>query len=158
MAQRILGPGDGLVLGAENGVRDRFLIDSGDWGGHLAVVEHLLAPHAIAAPVHRHSREDEFSLILEGRVWFQADGEEYVAEVGDLVFKPRGEWHTFWNAADRPARMLELITPGGLEEAFKLIGTATGDVDLGPLVAPYGCEADLAATAPIMERYGLTFG
>ena len=158
MKQRILGPRDGLILGAENGVRDRFLVDSQDWGGNLAVVEHLLAPHSIAAPVHRHTREDEFSLILEGRVWFHVDGDEHVAEVGDFVFKPRGEWHTFWNAADEPARMLELISPGGLEEAFRIIGTATEDVDLGPLVEPFGCEADLDATEPIIDRYGLTFG
>ena len=64
------------------------------------MVEHLLAPHSIAAPVHRHTREDEFSLILEGRFWFQADGVEHVAEVDDFVFKPRDERHTFWNAAD----------------------------------------------------------
>lgn len=158
MEQRIIGPREGLILGAEYGVRDRFLVDSRDWGGNLAVVEHLLAPHSIAAPVHRHSKEDEFSLVLEGRVWFQAGGEEVVAEVGDFVFKPRGEWHTFWNAADTPARMLELISPGGLEEAFKIIGNATEDVDPGPLVAPYGCEADMDATAPIIERYGLRFG
>ena len=155
---RVLGPGEGLVLGAERGVRDRFVVDSRDWGGHLAVVEHLLAPLSIAAPVHRHSKEDEFSLILEGEVSFWAEGEEHVARVGDFVFKPRGEWHTFWNATPHPARMLELISPGGLEEAFKIIGTATEEVDLGPLVAPYGCEADLAATVPIVERYGLTFG
>lgn len=156
--RRIVRPGEGLVLGPENGVRDRYLVDSQDWGGNLAVVEHLLAPHSIAAPVHRHTKEDEFSLILEGRVWFQAGGEECVAETGDFVLKPRGEWHTFWNAADQPARMLELISPGGLEEAFKIIGTATEDIDLTSLIAPYGCEADLEATAPIIERYGLTFG
>jgi quercetin dioxygenase-like cupin family protein len=157
MDQRIIRAGEGLVLGAAGGVRDRFLVDSREWGGHLGVVEHLLAPHSIAAPVHRHSREDEFSLILEGRVWFQVDGEEHVAEIGDFVFKPRGEWHTFWNAADSPARMLELISPGGLEEAFKIIGSATDDIDLASLVAPYGCDADMTATAPIVERYGLTF-
>lgn len=117
----------------------------------------LRQPHSIAAPVHLHAKEDEFSLILEGRVWFHVDGEKTVAETGDFVFKPRGEWHTFWNAADEPARMLELISPGGLEEAFWIIGTATEDLDLGPLVAPFGCTADMEATTPIMERYGLTF-
>ncbi len=89
---------------------------------------------------------------------FYAGSEEYVAEVGDFVFKPRGEGHTFFNASDEPARMLELISPGGLEEAFKIIGTAAQDTDLGPLVAPFGCEADMEATTPIVERFGLTFG
>ncbi|MGA8258542.1 MAG: cupin domain-containing protein [Nocardioides sp.] len=162
MTSRTIRAGEGEILGPPLGCRDRFLVNSKDWGGNLGVVEHLLAPHSIAAPMHRHSKEDEFSLILEGRVWFVAGDEEHVAEVGDLVFKPRGEWHTFFNAADEPARLLELISPGGLEEAFRLIDTATDDFgpdfDLGPILAPYGLEDDFAATEPIMEKYGLSFG
>ncbi len=158
MENRIIRAGEGEILGPPRGCRDRFLVDAKDWGGNLAVLEHLLAPRSIAAPLHRHTREDEFSLVLEGRVWFVADGEEHVAEVGDLVFKPRGEWHTFFNAADSPARLLELISPGGLEEAFRIIGTAPEGVDLGPIVEPYGCEGDLDATLPLLEKYGLTFG
>ncbi len=158
MDTRVIRAGDGDALGPPLGCRDRFLVDSKDWGGHFAVVEHLLAPRAIAAPLHRHTREDEFSLILEGRVWFVVNGEEHVAGVGDLVFKPRGEWHTFFNAGDEPARLLEMISPGGLEEAFRLIDTAGDDLDLGPLIAPYGCEGDFEATVPLIERYGLTFG
>lgn len=158
MTTRIIPAGAGEILGSPLGCRDRFLIDAKDWGGNLAVVEHLLAPHAIAAPMHRHTNEDEFSLILEGRVWYVADGEEHVAEVGDLVFKPRGEWHTFFNAAEQPARVLELISPGGLEEAFRIIGTAPDDFDPGPVIESYGCEADFEATQPLVEKYGLTFG
>jgi len=93
-----------------------------------------------------------------GDVWFHAAGEEHVAAVGDLVFKPRGEWHTFWNASDDPARLLEIISPGGLEEALRIIDTAPPDVDLGPIIAPYGCEGDMEATKPILEKYRLTFG
>jgi quercetin dioxygenase-like cupin family protein len=155
---RIIHPSDGLVLGAVAGVRDRFLVDSSESDGRFAVVEHLLAPHAIAAPVHRHRLEDEFSLVLQGQVWVVAGGEEHVAEVGDFVLKPRGEWHTFFNASDKPARMLELISPGGLEEAFKIIGTAQEEVDLGPLVARFGCEADPEATVDLINKHRLTFG
>ena len=158
MSQRIIRAGEGEVLGPVEGCRDRFLVDSRDWGGRFAVVEHLLAPHSIAAPMHRHAKEDEFSLILEGDVSYVASDEELTASVGDLVFKPRGEWHTFWNAADRPARVLEIISPGGLEEAFRVIDTAGPDVDLGPVIEPYGCEGDMDATLPLMEKYGLTFG
>jgi quercetin dioxygenase-like cupin family protein len=25
---------------------------------------------------------------------------------GSLIFKPRNQWHTFWNAGDEPARLL----------------------------------------------------
>ncbi|UOY03365.1 cupin domain-containing protein [Blastococcus sp. PRF04-17] len=108
--------------------------------------------------MQQHTKEDEFSFVLEGRVWFVADGEKLVAEVGDLVFKPRGEWHTFFNAADESARLLEPISPGGLEEGFRIIDSAPDDFDLGPVIAPYGCEKDFEATVPIIDKYGLTFG
>lgn len=158
MSGRILGPHDGVVLGPDAGVRDRFLIESADWEGRFSAVEHLLAPKSIAAPMHRHTREDEFSLIVEGRVWFVVEDEEYVAAVGDLVFKPRGEWHTFFNASNAPARMLELISPGGLERLFRLLGSAESDVDLERLAADAGCDTDDAATARLVEAYNLTFG
>ena len=150
--------GEGEVLGAALGVRDRFLVDSKDWGGRFAIVEHLLAPHSIAAPMHRHTREDEFSFVLEGQVGFHASGEEYVADVGDLVFKPRGEWHTFWNAAHEPARILEVISPGGLEEVFRMMGTGAPEADVAAAIEAIGCESDLAATQPIIEKHGLVFG
>ena len=54
--------------------------------------------------------------------------------------------------------VLEIISPGGLEEAFRIIDTAPPDLDLGPVVGPYGCEGDMEATVPIMEKHGLTFG
>lgn len=158
MRNRVIRADEGELLGAVRGCRDRFLVDSKDWGGGFALVEQVLAPRAIAAPVHRHTREDEFSFVLEGQVSFLAAGEEYVGDVGDLVFKPRMEWHTFWNATDEPARILEMISPGGLEEIFRMIGEATGDVDLDEMIERAGCEGDMAATEPLIERYGLTFG
>lgn len=154
----VLRPGDGEILGPPAGCRDRFLVDSDDFGGRVSLLEHLLAPRSIAAPMHRHSREDEFSLVLEGTVSLIADGMELEARPGDLVVKPRGEWHTFWNATDAPARLLEVISPGGLEHAFRIMDTAEDDIDLGAVVAPFGCEADLEATLPIIERHGLTWG
>jgi quercetin dioxygenase-like cupin family protein len=69
-------------------------------------------------PVHVHTREDEFSFVLEGRRGFML-GESLVrAEPGDLVYKPRDVWHTFWNATDRPGRLLEIISPAGFEQLF----------------------------------------
>lgn len=41
------------------------------------------------------------------------------AEKEALVFKPRNQWHTFWNVGDGPCRILEIISPGGFEHLFK---------------------------------------
>ena len=110
---RVIGPEDGDIFGAVAAVRDRFMIDGQHSGGGFALVEHLMPPRTLAAPLHRHSREDEYSFVLEGRVGAHFEGEEMFANAGDLICKPRGEWHTFWNAGDAQARVLEIISPGG---------------------------------------------
>jgi mannose-6-phosphate isomerase-like protein (cupin superfamily) len=147
---------------------DRYLIDAEESGGLIAAVEHRLGPGVLAAPIHRHSREDEYSLVLEGRLGVLQDGTEVVATAGELVFKPRGHWHTFWNASkDQPLRIFELITPGGLEQLFRRLGEPgagydpqTGEYDpniLPAMAAEFGCEVDFEATMPLVERHRLVF-
>ena len=114
---RVLRADEGDTLGALEAVRDRFMIEGKDAG--FSLLQHLMPPRALAAPLHRHSREDEYSFVLEGRVGALLGEEEVFAEAGDLIFKPRGQWHTFWNAGDEPARILEIISPGGFEQAFR---------------------------------------
>lgn len=157
---RVVGSTGGDILGAMTAVRDRFLIDADASGGGFALVEHLMPPHSLAAPLHRHSREDEYSFVLEGRVGAHFEGEEVFASVGDLVFKPRGEWHTFWNAGAVPARILEIISPGGFEQAFRemhAIGEALDPATIAAIAARYGVDVDFEQTGPIIERHGLTF-
>jgi uncharacterized cupin superfamily protein len=64
-----------------------------------------MPPRALAAPLHRHSREDAYSFVLEGRMGALLGDELVYASAGDIVCKPRGQWHTFWNAGDEPCRM-----------------------------------------------------
>ena len=76
------------------------------------------------------------------------------------MFKPRGRWHTFWNAGEAPLRILELITPAGIEQLFRKLATPEGEYSpdtLPALAAEYGCEIDFEATMPLIERHKLTF-
>jgi quercetin dioxygenase-like cupin family protein len=98
---RVLGPQEGETVGKPGILHDRFMVNSRESGGGFALVEHLLPPRTLAAPLHRHSREDEYSYVLEGRVGAQLGEDEVFGEAGDLIFKPRGQWHTFWNAGAR---------------------------------------------------------
>ncbi len=156
---RILGPNDGELLGAKESPQDRFLVSGSETGGRLAIVEHRLPPHALAAPMHFHTLEDEFSWVIEGEVGVSLGGQVLVAQPGQLVIKPRGEWHTFWNAGATPARILELITPGGLERLFKAMGIADEmDPDeLSRFAGEFGCEADFEATERLVQAHGLKF-
>jgi mannose-6-phosphate isomerase-like protein (cupin superfamily) len=158
---RVLGPQDGVIMRDPEGARsDRFMIDSEDSGGGFSLVEHTLAPHVLAAPLHVHAREDEYSYVIEGRLGALLGEEEVFAEAGDLVFKPRGQWHTFWNSSDVPVRLIEIISPGGLEELFRMLGAPGGEYDpetLPALAARYGCEVDFEGTMPIVDRHRLVF-
>ena len=110
--------------------------------------------------MHRHSREDEYSIVLEGRLGVFEDGVEVYATAGDVVFKRRGRWHTFWNAGEEPLRVLELISPGGIEALFRKLAEPGGEYDpasLPALAAEYGGQVDFDATMPILERHGLRF-
>ena len=157
---RVLRPKDGEVSGDPSLWTDRFMIDGKDSGGGFSLVEHTLAPHVLAAPLHHHTREDEYSFVLEGRLGALLGEEEVFAGPGDLVFKPRGQWHTFWNPGDTPTRILEIISPAGLEELFRELGRPGGEYDpstLPALAALYGCEVDFERTLPIVERHRLVF-
>jgi mannose-6-phosphate isomerase-like protein (cupin superfamily) len=152
---RVLGPAQGLILGPPGAI-DRFVLDATETSGRLALVEHTIAPGVLAAPMHRHAHEDEYSYVLEGRVGAIFDGIEVYATVGDLVRKPRGEWHTFWNAGDGPLRILEIITPGGLEELFRLMGSPDAPPDLlDDVEHTYGCSVDENQTTALIQRHHL---
>src|SRR4051794_23712093 len=89
------------------------LLPSVRTGNSLSVVEHPLAPRALGSPMHTHQREDEYSIVLEGTVGVQIGDEVRQAEPGSVIVKPRGVPHAFWNPTDRPARLLEIVSPGG---------------------------------------------
>jgi mannose-6-phosphate isomerase-like protein (cupin superfamily) len=151
---RLVGPADGEAVDLGT-LGARFVVWSEESGGGFALVEHPIGPRSLCAPLHRHSHEDEYSYVLEGRVGAQlGDGVVYAA-VGDLVFKPRGQWHTFWNAGDGPCRILEIISPGGFEHFFAEVaaGSEAGD----DVAARYGLELDLDSIPRLCAEHGLTF-
>jgi mannose-6-phosphate isomerase-like protein (cupin superfamily) len=156
---RILGPEEGEYAGTPGVLHDRFLINAAETGGRFAVVEHLLPPRALAAPLHRHRDEDEYSFILEGTVGALLGEEEVYGTLGVLIFKPRGQWHTFWNAGDTPARILEIISPGGFEQAFRDLDELGGELTpeaVAVIGKRYSVDIDFEGTGPVAERHGLT--
>jgi mannose-6-phosphate isomerase-like protein (cupin superfamily) len=84
---RILGPNDGKAVDFGSfGVR--FMVWSEESGGGFSLVEHPIPPRTLAATLHRHTNEDEYSYVLEGRMGAQLGDEVVYAEKGDLVSNP----------------------------------------------------------------------
>ena len=88
-------------------------------------------------------------------------GEEVVyAEAGTLVFKPRNQWHTFWNAGDVPCRILEIISPGGFEHLFREMADDSEKMEGeagAALNARYSIEIDPESIPRLCEEHGLAF-
>jgi mannose-6-phosphate isomerase-like protein (cupin superfamily) len=160
---RVLGPTDGKA-GELGSIGVRFMIGGDESGAGFSLVEHPMPPRALAAPLHRHAREDEYSFVLEGRVGALLGEEVVYGEPGDLIFKPRNQWHTFWNAGDEPARILEIISPAGFERFFEEIVDRPGDA--GPptpeqhiaLADRYGLELDFDSIPGLLGRFGVRLG
>jgi quercetin dioxygenase-like cupin family protein len=162
MPVRIVAPGDGRQ-GWLGGLGIRFLVPGHDLGGGFSLVEHQLKPRALAAPLHRHSREDEYSYILRGRVGARLGDDVVFGAAGDLIYKPRGQWHTFWNAGDRDASLLEIISPAGFEKYFEELTDMfpNGKPEpskIGPIADRFGLELDPSTIAEICTRHDCTFG
>ena len=157
---KAIGPDDGAE-GFLGSIGVRFLIDGAEAAQRFSLVEHPMSPRALAAPLHLHTREDEYSYVLEGEVGVQIGDEVTVAKPGDLVFKPRGVPHAFWNAGDAPARVLEIISPAPFaryfEELEPLFGGPTGPdfPAIAALQARYGLSMDLDSIGMLVEREGL---
>ena len=164
-ARIVLSPYEGEMV-QFGGLGVRFMIDGAQSGGNFALVEHPIEPRVLAAPMHTHRNEDEYTYVLEGEIGVQVGEEVRVARPGDLVFKPGGMPHAFWNAGDAPARALEIISPAGFERYFSEIAPLpppnhAGPPDeeaLGAVLARYGIEMDMGSIPLLVERHGLVSG
>ncbi|MGW4643935.1 cupin domain-containing protein [Sphaerisporangium sp. NPDC004334] len=151
-AVRVVPPGGGEPV-AIPGFGAVFKLYGRDTGGLVAIVEHPFAVGAITAP-HRHTREDEHSIVVEGQIGFRSDDEEVVLGPGGYITKPRAQMHAMWNAGTTPGRIIEVITPGGFETYFRELGDLLASAERTPGV-------DLHQTrefTDLADRYGLTYG
>jgi mannose-6-phosphate isomerase-like protein (cupin superfamily) len=158
---KVVGATDGNA-GFLGSIGVRFMIDGREADERFSLVEHPMSAHALAAPLHRHTNEDEYSFVLEGRMGAVLGEEHIEAGPGDLVHKPRGQWHTFWNATDQPCRILEIISPAGFERFFAELVELGGVLQAGPeqlgaLCKRYALEMDPDSVPELVRRFDVRF-
>ena len=127
-------------------------------GGRFSVVHHPIAPHALAAPLHHHENEDEYSYVIEGVLGALLGEEVVTAGAGSWVIKRRRQWHTFWNPGDVPCRIIEVISPAGFENYFREVAAAWGDLEqFARINEKYSLRMDFESVPRLCQRFGLTF-
>jgi mannose-6-phosphate isomerase-like protein (cupin superfamily) len=159
MEARVVHLTDGFA-GALGLLGVRLVMPGLDSAGRLSLVEHPMPPRALGAPLHRHSREDEISIVLEGEVGAMLGDDVVIGRPGEVILKPRGQWHAFWNAGDSPARLAEIISPAGFEEYFRELIELGGPSKASPgtlaqLYEKYGLEMDRSSVPMLVARFGL---
>ena len=136
-------------------------------GGAASVLEHALAPGCIAMPVHRHAGVTEVLHVLHGTLVLWLAGEVVPAAAGTSAVVPPGVPHTFWVDVDAPdaARVLAVVTPGGLERYYEDVAAHVPPMGAGngpnmPEVlaasARHGVEVDMASLYELIGRHGLS--
>ena len=139
---KLIAPGEGRSINLF-AVRFGYKIEAADAGGKLALLEVEIPGGTLVKP-HSHSREDEFSLVLTGEVGVRVGDRVLEAGPGTYLVKPRGTPHAMWNAGSAPVKVLEILSPGGLERYFE---------ELALVLQRHAPPSDYYALA---ERYGIT--
>jgi quercetin dioxygenase-like cupin family protein len=139
---KVVAPGEArtIMLFA---VRFDYKVTGADSGGALAALEVTIPPRTLIKP-HNHSREDEYTVVLAGTVGARVGDRVLETGAGSSLVKPRGTPHAMWNTGAEPARVLEILSPAGLEDYFE---------ELAPVLRDKAPPAEYDALA---ERYGLT--
>jgi quercetin dioxygenase-like cupin family protein len=127
----------------------RFLVESGDSNGAVAVFEFDVPAGAKVPVAHSHDAYEETIYGLAGVLTWTIEGTPADVRPGEALCIPRGAVHRFDNVGDVDATALAIVTPGILgpdyfREVAEIVAATTG----GP--------PDLAAIAAVMRRHGLT--
>lgn len=96
--------------------------------------------------------------MLDGTLGTIAGDDVVIAESGTWLIKPRGQWHTFWNAGDVPCHVIEIVSPAGFESYFREVAEAGGDLErLTQINEKYSIDMDFESVPKLCARFDLTF-
>jgi quercetin dioxygenase-like cupin family protein len=139
----LLRPGEGRLVRLHDLVI-RHTVDGSQTASAFSIVEHVIEPKVLVKP-HRHTREDEVSIVISGTVSVRVGALEFQAGPGSYVVKPRDVPHAIWNMGPEPSHVIEVVTPAGFERYFD---------ELEPILREKGPQWTEMFYA-VAEKYGI---
>ena len=131
----IVRPGHGQTVEVA-GDSYRFLATGAGTDGSYFMMETIVPPGG-GPPPHMHAREEEGFYVLEGEIDFMAEDKTIRAGPGSFLNMPKTTPHALRNNTDRPARMLVICAPAGIEHFFAEADGRPPEA-LGEIAARYG--------------------
>lgn len=145
-------PGEGPATWAMGSLFEH-LVTASDTEGLLGV-SLVTQPPGIATPLHRHTKEAEAFLILEGQVSYRAGEETFELDDGCFIYLPRSVPHAFRIRGNKPTRFVAFTAPGGLMGLYDEVGIPAPERRL-PGADGQSPEVELPKWAEVGPRYGL---
>ena len=127
----------------------RFLVESEESGGSVAVFEFDVPAGANVPVAHSHDAYEETLYGLEGTLTWTVEGTDVEVGPGEVLCIRRGAVHKFENRGDVGARVLAVVSPGVLGPQYFRDVAAVVD-------AAAGGPPDAVAIGAVMLRHGLT--
>jgi quercetin dioxygenase-like cupin family protein len=131
-----------------------YLAEKKDTDGQFGLMEAVLVP-GNEPPPHIHSREDELYYVLEGEFDVYAGEDACKVKQGECIFLPRLIPHAFKIRSPK-LKVLLILTPAGLEAAFRSMASPAERLDLPSGMQTYA-TADLTRAVQVFEDHGARF-
>jgi quercetin dioxygenase-like cupin family protein len=128
------------------------LLSGDDTAGRYCLID-MHVPPGGGPPPHRHDFEESFT-VLEGEIDATFRGKKSIVRAGETINIPANAPHFFTNASKRPARLLCICTPAGLDEFFLTIGVRVATRTTRPPKPDKAAEAEMKAkTIALLPKY-----
>ena len=124
----------------------KFLTESADSNGSVAVFEFTVPAGAKVPVPHYHKQFDETIYGLQGVLTFTVEGKQVNVAAGDSCFIPRGAVHGFTNLKQTEAKALAIATPALIGPDFFKAMAAFVNV---------GGPPDMEKMKAVMTQHGL---
>ena len=135
--------------------RFSFMAEGRDTGGAFTLLDTLVR-RGFEPPPHTHRDEDEAYLVIDGEATFRSGGDVHEAGPGSFVWLPRHVGHSFALHTET-ARMVILMSPSGLEDAFRECSRPAATLDLPVVPAGPPSQEDIVLWNHAFESRGVVF-
>lgn len=141
------------------GVLIKFTRTAAESGGQIHVQEARYPAHSPPAPIHRHPKQDERFVLVEGALLFRVAGKDTLVRAGETLEISRNTFHRAYNPGDVPTLAIWETRPAlRTAEFFAAMGRASRGrarprlQDAAAILTEFRDEFEMAKPPQLIQR------